>query len=238
MHKLPHLYKNRFGVYYLRLVRAGKESKRSLRTKDFRQAKLLALAFNLELAMKTPADKPKAADFILDPDEAKRLDVIFPDGTQVKDINTDDDVRRAKELFGDRFAPAPSIELPVLSDSVAVAIAAQTQAKARKGKPFAEVVARYKKEKTLDNVARTIVAKNRMFDDFAKRIGSKPIDAYAIGDAVDYKNALIDEGGSASRINAKLSLLQDLFAYAVANGHREGPNPFEMSKVSTRSKLQ
>nr|WP_244104311.1 site-specific integrase [Burkholderia gladioli] len=242
MHKLPHLYKNRFGVYYLRLVRAGKESKRSLRTKDFRQAKLLALAFNLELAMKTPAATPKAADFALTADEAKRLDVIFPDGTQVKDINTDDDVRRAKELFGDRFASAAPIALPVLSDSVVAAIAAQNAAqakeKARKGKPFAEVVARYKKEKTLDNVARTIVAKNRTFDDFAKRIGSKPIDAYAIGDAVDYKNALIDEGGSASRINAKLSFLRDLFGYAVANGHREGPNPFEMSKVSTRSKLQ
>ncbi|CAM3082338.1 hypothetical protein [Burkholderia gladioli] len=87
----------------------------------------MALAFNLELAIKTPADKPKAADFALTADEAKRLDVIFPDGTQVKDINSDDEVRRAKELFGDRFAPA-SIELPALSDSVAVAIAAQNAA--------------------------------------------------------------------------------------------------------------
>jgi hypothetical protein len=103
MHKLPHLTKNRFGVYYLRLVRSGRETKRSLRTKDFRQATLLALAFNLELAMKTPNDKPKATDFHLDTDSLKRLDVVFPDGTQVKDIKTDDDVRRAKELFGDRF---------------------------------------------------------------------------------------------------------------------------------------
>jgi hypothetical protein len=106
MHKLPHLFQSRHGVYYLRLARGGQEIKRSLRTKDFRQAKLLALAFNLELAMKTPTDKAKAADFNLDADALKRLDVVFPDGTQVKDINTDDDVRRAKDLFGDRFTAA------------------------------------------------------------------------------------------------------------------------------------
>jgi hypothetical protein len=66
MLKLLRLYQNRFGVYYLRLVRSGRETKRSLRTKDFRQTKLLALAFNL------------------DPDALKRLDVVFPDGTQEK----------------------------------------------------------------------------------------------------------------------------------------------------------
>jgi hypothetical protein len=106
MHKLPHLTKNRFGVYYLRLARGGQEVKRSLRTKDFRQAKLLEFAFNLELAMKAPTEKPRAADFNLDPAALERLDVVFPEGTQVKDINTDDDVRRVKELFGDRFVSA------------------------------------------------------------------------------------------------------------------------------------
>lgn len=244
MHKLPHLFKSRHGVFYLRLARGGQEVKRSLRTKDFRQARLLALAFNLELAMKTPDDKPKAADFNLDAGSLKRLDVIFPDGTQVKDINTDDDVRRAKDLFGDRFAAAapapPSFDLPAFSPSVAAAIAAQkaAQEKKRKAKPFADVVKLYKKEKALDNTARTIAAKERAFADFEKRIGSRPIDAYLIDDAVAYKNALIDEGGSASRINAKLSFLRDLFAYALANGLRAEANPFESVKVSSKSKLE
>jgi hypothetical protein len=123
MHKLPHLYQNRFGVYYLWLIRGGRETKKSLRTKEYRQAKIWALAFNLELAM----NKPRAADFNLDADALKRLEVVFSDGTQVKDINTDDDVRRAKELFGDRFASAaPSrepLDLPVFAPSVAAAIA-------------------------------------------------------------------------------------------------------------------
>lgn len=249
MHKLPHLFKSRHGVFYLRLARGGQEVKRSLRTKDFRQARLLALAFNplafnLELAMKTPDDKPKAADFDLDADSLKRLDVIFPDGTQVKDINTDDDVRRAKELFGDRFAAAvpapPSFDLPAFSPPVAAAIAAQKAAQEtkRKAKPFADVAKLYKKEKALDNAARTIVAKERAFADFEKRIGSRPIEVYLIDDAVAYKNTLIDEGGSASRINAKLSFLRDLFAYALANGLRAEANPFENVQVSSKSKLE
>nr|WP_230956054.1 hypothetical protein [Burkholderia cepacia] len=44
MHKLPHLFKSRRGVFYLRLARSGQEVKRSLHMKDFRQARLLALA--------------------------------------------------------------------------------------------------------------------------------------------------------------------------------------------------
>nr|WP_243720156.1 hypothetical protein [Burkholderia pseudomallei] len=59
-----------------------------------------------------------------------------------------------------------------------------------------------------------------------------------IDDAVAYKNALIDEGGSASRINAKLSFLRDLFAYALANGLRAEASPFENVKVSSKSKLE
>ncbi|MFM0046288.1 tyrosine-type recombinase/integrase [Paraburkholderia sediminicola] len=242
MHKLPHLYRNRLGVYYLRLTRQGREVKRSLRTKDFRQARLLALAFNLELAMKTPTEKPKAADFNLDPDALKRLDVVFPDGTQVKDINTDDDVRRAKDLFGDRFATAvpASLDLPVLAPSVMAAIAAQqaNSAPKKRGKPFADVVKLYKKEKALDNTARTISAKQGAFDDFSASAGARPMDQYALDDAVSYKNRLIELGGSASRINSKLSYLRDLFAYAIANGQHLGPNPFENAKVSSKSKLE
>nr|WP_249191136.1 hypothetical protein [Burkholderia vietnamiensis] len=78
---MRHLLKSRHGVFYLRLARGGQKVKRSLSTKDFRQARQLAFAFNLELAMKTPDDKPKAADFNLDAESLKRLDVIFPDGT-------------------------------------------------------------------------------------------------------------------------------------------------------------
>ncbi|SAL11383.1 phage-related integrase [Caballeronia udeis] len=241
MHKLPHLYRNRFGVYYLRLVRSGRETKRSLRSKDFRQAKLLALAFNLELAMKTPKEQPSAADFILDAEALKRLDVVFPDGTQVKDINTDEDVRRAKELFGARFETAVPFDAPILPPQTLALIERQreaAEATKRPGKRFSDVVKLYKREKALDNTARTITAKSGAFDDFSKTAGERPMDAYSLDDAIGYKNQLIENGGSASRINSKLSYLRDLFGYAVANGQHPGPNPFENAKVSTKSKLE
>lgn len=50
MNKLPHLYKNRHGTFYLRIKRDGREPKRSLGTKDFARAKLYVLAFNFDLA--------------------------------------------------------------------------------------------------------------------------------------------------------------------------------------------
>nr|WP_231748252.1 hypothetical protein [Burkholderia sp. ABCPW 14] len=120
---MPHLFQSRHGVYYLRLARGGQQVKRSLRTKDFRQTRLLALAFNLELAMTTPTEKPKSADFNLDAESLKRLDIVFPDGTQVRDIQSDDNVRHAKELFGDWFAAAsPALDLPAFSPAVDAAI--------------------------------------------------------------------------------------------------------------------
>jgi len=237
MHKLPHLYRNRLGIYYLRLTRHGREVKRSLSTKDFKQARILALAFNLELAMGSPKPGNPTIDF----DAIKQFDVILPDGTQIKDLNSDDDVRRAKELFGERFATAAPLDLPVLAPQTLAAIASQRvadEAKKRRGKPFAEVVKLYKKEKALDNTARTISAKQGAFDDFSASAGARRMDQYALDDAVSYKNKLIDESGSASRINSKLSYLRDLFSYAAANGQHPGPNPFENAKVSSKSKLE
>ncbi|WDD95187.1 site-specific integrase [Burkholderia sp. FERM BP-3421] len=234
MHKLPHLYQNRFGAYYLRLIGAGRETKKSLRTKDYRQAKIWALAFNLELAM----NKPKAADFDLSGTNAREFDVVLPDGTQIKNIETAEDVRLAKEMFGDRLA-AP-LDLPAFTPAVAAAIAAQQANSARKkpAKPFADVAKLYKREKAFDNTPRKSVAKERAFADFQKRQGERPIGDYTLDDAVAYKNALIAENASASRVNAKLSFLRDLFGYAVDNGHCDGPNPFETAKVSSKSKLK
>jgi integrase len=241
MHKLPHLYQNRFGVYYLRLTRQGREVKRSLRTKDFKQAKIYALAFNLEIAT---MGHQKAADSNLDPNALKKLDLVLPDGTQLRDIKTNEDVRLAKALMGDRLSAAVPVsaplDLPILAPSVMAAIAAQqaTTAPKKRGKPILDIIKLYKKEKALDNTPRTIVAKERAFADFQARAGSRPMDEYSLDDAVAYKNALIDEGGSASRVNSKLSFLRDLFAYAVDNGHREGANPFATTKVSSKSKLK
>ncbi len=186
-------------------------------------------------------NKPGAADFDLSRASAKDFDVVLPDGTQIKNIETAEDVRLAKEMFGERLAAAaPPLDLPVFTPTVAAAIAAQqaNSAPKKRSKPFADVVKLYKKEKALDNTARTISAKQGAFDDFSASAGARPMDQYALDDAVAYKNRLIELGGSASRINSKLSYLRDLFAYALANGQHPGPNPFESAKVSSKSKLE
>jgi len=51
MHRLPNVVKNRHGTYYLRTWADGKETKRSLGTKDWNNAKLLASLFHLRRAM-------------------------------------------------------------------------------------------------------------------------------------------------------------------------------------------
>ena len=50
MHKLPNLYRNRLGTYYLRITIAGREIKRSLGTKEPAVAKKAALTFALAKA--------------------------------------------------------------------------------------------------------------------------------------------------------------------------------------------
>ncbi|WP_347554844.1 site-specific integrase [Robbsia sp. KACC 23696] len=242
MHKLPHLYRNRFGVYYLRLTSHGREVKRSLRTKDFKQAKLFALSFNLELAMSS--NRPKITDFNFDLSGVREFDVVLPDGTQIKDIKTPEDVSLVKQLFGDRLlnvGPLPTLDLPTLAPNTLTAVvhhqAEQAVAK-RRSKPLTDVIGLYLKEKALDNAARTLSAKRQAFSEFAASAGEKPMDDYALADAVAFKNGLIEANGSASRINAKLSFLRDLFAYAINNGLYVGGNPFAAAKVSSKSKLE
>lgn len=70
--------------------------------------------------------KPGAADFDLSRVSAKDFDVVLPDGTRIKNIETAEDVRLAKEMFGDRLAAAvPPVGLPVFAPAVTAAIAAQ-----------------------------------------------------------------------------------------------------------------
>ncbi|KNH08650.1 hypothetical protein BRCH_02602 [Candidatus Burkholderia brachyanthoides] len=63
--------------------------------------------------------RPKADDFKINVDMLKQFDVVLPDGTQIRDLKTDEDIGLAKAMFGDRFAvgslPASSIDLPVFS---------------------------------------------------------------------------------------------------------------------------
>ncbi|MDN7880513.1 site-specific integrase [Burkholderia aenigmatica] len=219
-HKLPHLLKNRFGTYYFRLYIEGKEYRKSLYTKNFHQAKIIALAMNLELAM-----KPKITDFpgILQKNgNLDKLDIVLPNGMQLNNINNDDDLRRAKALLASIHqagSNTPSQPVKPISQRLS------------------KVVELYLAEKKLDNNAKTLRDKSSVYDEFLGWFEDKDINSYVADTAVSYKNRLIAENFSAVRINAKLSFLKDLFQYALNNNLYFGQNPFEKIKVSSKSKL-
>ena len=228
MHKLPHVYKSRHGVWYIRCQDAGKESRLSLHTKDWSRAKVLALKFNLAWAM-----------------GMKKFDVIFPSGLQVKDINTDSDLDRFLRLAEDpqvkkymelsNATPQP----PRQGESFGRASAPSAQATLpQRSKLLSEVVDLYLAEKTLDNTPKTLKEKKSVFDEVMQLFSDADINAYRPETAVSYKNRLIGEKLSALRINKKISFLKDLFTYATENHMFFEKNPFEGLAISKKSKLR
>ncbi len=221
MHKLPHLYKNRFGVYYLRVYCSGHERKKSLGTKNFSEAKITALIFNLELTM----SKPKLSDFSFS--DASKFGLRLPSGVELTDIKSDADVRRAKELLKDQNLA----KLAALAGGAA-------KNKIVGGKKFSEVVAEYIVEKKHDNKTKTIADKTSSFDQFKEWFGDKLIEGIGDDEAGSYKSRLLGAGFSATRINTKLSFFFDLFEYARQNKKYFGANPFASLRISSRSKLK
>ena len=225
MHKLPHVCKSRHGVWYIRCQEDGKESRISLRTKDWHRAKVLALKFNLAWAM-----------------GIKKFDVIFPSGLTVRDINTDDDLDRLG-----RFMEMPQVKQQLASTPLpptqgeplkeAPALRAPS-ALVQRSKLFSDVVSLYVAEKALDNTAKTIKEKKSCFDEVVKYFGDHDINKYNAETAVSYKNRLIGDGLTPLRINKKLSFLTDLFSYAGVNHLFFEANPFQGLAISKKSKLK
>lgn len=79
MIKIPRLQRDRHGTYYLRVVVPKSlqaalkqvEFRKSLGTKDFQQAKLLALHFNMQIET-SRMSKPKITDFVLTPSDLNK----------------------------------------------------------------------------------------------------------------------------------------------------------------------
>ncbi|MDN7901991.1 site-specific integrase [Burkholderia cenocepacia] len=248
MHKLPRLYKSRHGVYYLRIIRNKQKYRWSLGTKDFKQARIHALDLNMKLAMN---------DFDPSNSNIKKLDVeITPSGTvNFKDVKSGDIdiVSQIIEKLGltpaqfSQLSPAElasklasSPQPPSMGElikSVPKGIV-QGQRATQKSELFSTVVNLYLTEKKIDNVAKTLYDKERVYDEFKGFFGDLDINQYTPNEAVAYKNRLLAANGSASAINAKTSFLRSLFEYAINNNLFFAGNPFERVKISTKAKLK
>jgi integrase len=229
MHKLPHLYKNRFGTYYLRVYHSGSERKKSLGTKDFSEAKYFALLFNLEVCM----SKPKLSDFshLLknDADIRKAYKLDIQSGHLAAD--TPEDHRNAMEA------------IHALTKLAKVRGATQNNVNNSKpqivgGLKLSQVVKDYLIEKQLDNKPKTLEDKERAFAEFAGLFGDLAIESIQSDQAGAYKSRLLAKNISGIRINTKLSFFADLFEYAIDNGKYFSANPFKSIRVSKGKKLK
>lgn len=106
-----------------------------------------------------------------------------------------------------------------------------------KTKLFSTATELYLAEKKLDNTQKTIDEKRATYKEFMTLFGD--VDTNAIGSepAISYKNKLIADNFSATRINKAISFLRDFFNYAINNKLYFDNNPFEKLNISKKSKL-
>lgn len=212
MRHLPNLYKNRFGVFYLRLYVDRKEQKISLRTKDWSLAKLLVSKFHFEQAMAAP----------------KRFEADLSRGI----FKTDGTPEDAKAL-------AQFLENPAIAYRLKQAQPAQQAvpvANTPRLKPFFEAVEEYLETKKLKNADKTIQEKQRVYSDFLSLYPNLDTNEITKDHAVAYKNRLIKNKAGNSQINKKLSYLKDFLDYATDHGYYTSSNPFEGLSVEKTGK--
>jgi integrase len=224
---VPHLHRNRLGTFYFRITVAGRTSKKSLRTKDAQLATMRAACLNWELQhMPTPS----VADILQAHQEgrARKFDVDLPSGAKLRNINTEDDHRRAMELIGK--LPREAFVAPAV---VATGPALPEQAH-QKGAFFKTVAKQYVGELRAAGLeeAKGIEDKEATYGAFIEefenpRIGSVTKELVGSFKAIGLKTA------GAGRVNKKLGHLSVLFQWAIDNGHAHA-NPAEGMRVGTK----
>lgn len=110
--KTPSLYRSRHGVFYLRLCLPKgeqqainkKEIWRSLRTKDAKIARGLALRFTIEKNDATPSKSPKTIlEKITNPLR------LYPDGSMEFDLSKAEDRQEYEAIKAQKLAQPPSV---------------------------------------------------------------------------------------------------------------------------------
>lgn len=223
MHKLPNLLKSRHGVYYIRQYRDGKEVRQSLLTKDFKTAKLLALRYLISKAMSSRKYEIDLGRGIFKAEgqedhEAmiKTLDFIVPKWKMDQYIA---EAHQSANVPEGTVKPAPPAPQPKLQTKL-----------------FSVATELYLAEKKLSNSQKTIDEKRSTYKEFIRLFGD--VDTNSIGSepAISYKNRLIAENYSSTRINKVLSFMRDFFNYATDHKLYFDSNPFENLSVAKASR--
>jgi integrase len=238
---LPHLQRDRFGTYYFRLTVAGKTLRRSLHTKDKSLATMLGSKLNWEWSMTQRQSEPTVAEILKAfKKDGREFDAEFPDGTKLTGIESDDDLRRAKELMLARIEAIGPIE-PHLAPLRPEYRTASTDPKPNpfkgRGKRFLAAVVPYldEMEGASVNKLKTREDKQATYDAFAAQFANPVTGDIDKAMAVAFKQAQLATAGP-GRVNTKIGQLSEFFKWAIGNGEAD-VNHFEGIRISKKSKL-
>ena len=212
----PYLYCDRNGTYYLRVSNGQATTKRSLGTKDFKVAKVFSQLFQYKLAM-------------------KKFDIsISNNGIEVKNIQPGDDIQAINELLASAQKRQAELNSGEKQERKLLVASGFQQ---RAGKKFSEVVKLYIAEKEYDNKQKTLEEKQSCYAEFLTYFIDDDFATYPKSSAVAFKTRLVNSKISVLRINKKISMLKDLFDYAIRNNFYFQDNPFADISISRKSKL-
>ena len=232
---LRHLQRDRLGTFYFRITVAGKTLRRSLGTKDHALATMLASRLNWEWRMTQRGKEPTVAEITAAFEkQGRKFDAEFaPDGSaKFTGINSDDDLRRAKDLMASRLAAIGPIEREAPHRPATGRPARPEDL----GKRFTEATKEYLAEKKHDNDAKTIADKQATYAAFVAAFGNTRMHVIEKPVAVKFKQKLMEGEAGAARINKKIGHMSELFEWAVNNGEASA-NPFEGTRIGKKSKL-
>ena len=233
---VPHLHRNRLGVWCFRLTIAGRTVQRSLGTKDRTLATMRASALNWQWSMTKRTNEPTIESILQAAKEGrvKKFDVKLPNGGEITGINTDGDLRRAKD-FMSHIESIGMIEPE--HRPLRPAHASETTQKSPR-RPFHKAVRPYLAEKAKDdqNDPKTLRDKEATYALFASQFDDPDISTIGKAMAVEFKRQLLAGAAGADRVNKKIGHLSDFFTWAIGNGEAEG-NPFLGIRISKKSKL-
>lgn len=224
MHRLPNVVKNRHGTYYLRTWADGKETKRSLGTKDWNNAKLLASLFHFRRAM-----------------DIRKFGLKLPNGVEFTDIKSKEEFEIVRSIIGDdAFAEITgdsTRSIGACLSSGGVGTNTQSVPKIRT-KPLTNAIADYLAQKALENSVKTLKEKESTYNKFINLYGDIDTNSVSAETAISFKNRLIADGDSVPRINKHLGYLRDLFAYAIDHKLYTTANPFDNLTIAKTSKVK
>jgi integrase len=243
--KVPRLKTNRHGVFCVRVYwrdEAGRlrESLYSLGTKEPSIARVLALKFNETLErQRMTRNKPPALLEALDK-ASHRFEFDLSKGIMKADGPEDharlmEAIQAYKELHG----TTPSLQEAMNMGRPALPQSTAPNRLIMRSKKFSEVVAIYLEERKLDNKENTRKEKARTYADFQDLLGDLEINLFTKAEGVQWKTHDMARGLKANSVNSRIGELNDLFKWAINNGHytASDKSPVDGLRIGKKSQL-